>query len=259
MAMSSCWVGGDVLLKRWSDGVPEPVAHFAELEKSGAHRHDQAGAEQQRQTRRAPDHSVNCIVDLRDPFQHGKFPPLTQNKKADRTHQRLCLQKFRRIHFPLPGTPHSRRSPCAYQTMALSFCLRDTAAFPCGLTPSAPAAAGFSRVQGNASPHVFSVLSLCTAVHDRKTILYFAPMCKLFFHLMPHAPPECKAEWPEPACRVGAFSADVRGFQLPPYCLRQQGPTLGSSAGETPAPQAKNTTAPGRRGIGSGRRGRQCL
>ena len=40
------------------------------------------------------------------------------------------------------------------------------------------------------------------------------------------------------ACRVGAFSADVRGFQLPPYCLRQQGPTLGSSAGETPAPQA---------------------
>ena len=29
--------------------------------------------------------------------------------------------------------------------------------------------------------------------------------------------------------------------------------------GETPAPQAKNTTAPGRRGIGSGRRGRQCL
>ena len=131
--------------------------------------------------------------------------------------------------------------------------------FPCGLTPSAPAAAGFSRVQGNASPHVFSVLSLCTAVHDRKTIPYFAPMCKLFFHLMPHAPPECKAERPEPACRAGAFSADVRGFQLPPYCLRQQGPTLGSSAGETPAPQAKNTTAPGRRGIGSGRRGRQCL
>ena len=139
--------------------------------------------------------------------------------------------------------------------MALSFCLRDTAAFPCSLTPSAPAAAGFSRVQGNASPHVFPVLSLCTAVHDRKTIPYFAPMCKLFFHLMPHAPPECKAERPEPACRVGAFSADVRGFQLPPYCLRQQGPTLGSSAGETPAPQAKNTTAPGRRGIGSGRRG----
>ena len=65
--------------------------------------------------------------------------------------------------------------------MALSFCLRDTAAFPCSLTPSAPAAAGFSRVQGNASPHVFPVLSLCTAVHDRKTIPYFAPMCKLFF------------------------------------------------------------------------------
>ena len=86
-------VGGDVLVgKDGSDSVPEPVAHFAELEKSGAHRHDQAGAEQQRQTRRAPDHSVHCIVDLRDPFQHGKFPPLTQNKKADRTHQRLCLQ-----------------------------------------------------------------------------------------------------------------------------------------------------------------------
>ena len=84
---------GDVLVgEDRADGVPEPVAHFAELEKSGAHRHDQAGAEQQRQTRRAPDHSVNCIVDLRDPFQHGKFPPLTQNKKADRTHQRLCLQ-----------------------------------------------------------------------------------------------------------------------------------------------------------------------
>ena len=26
-------------------------------------------------------------------------------------------------------------------------------------------------------------------------------MCKLFFHLMPHAPPECKAERPEPPCR----------------------------------------------------------
>ena len=41
------------------------------------------------------------------------------------------------------------------------------------------------------------------------------------------------------ACGAGAFSADVRGFQLPPYCLRQQGPTLGSSAGETPVPQSR--------------------
>ena len=78
--------------------------------------------------------------------------------------------------------------------------------FPCGLTPSAPAATGFSRVQGNASPHVFPVLSLCTAVHDRKTIPYFAPMCKLFFHLMPHAPPECKAGRVEATLWDGSFS-----------------------------------------------------
>ena len=91
-------------------------------------------------------------------------------------------------------------------------------------------------------------LSSSFSVHScarQKDYTIFCPHVQaLFFHLMPHAPPECKAERPEPACRVGAFSADVRGFQLPPYCLRQQGPTLGSSAGETPAPQAKNTPPP---------------
>ena len=39
-------------------------------------------------------------------------------------------------------------------------------------------------------------------------------------------------------CRAGgspgSFPREIRGFQLPPYCLRQQGPTLGSFAGETP-------------------------
>ena len=76
---------------------------------------------------------------------------------------------------------------------------------------------------------------LCAQLCAIERLYHILPPCaSSFFHLMPHAPPECKAERPEPACRVGAFSADVRGFQLPPYCLRQQGPPLGSFAGETP-------------------------
>ena len=52
-------MGGDVLVgKDGSDGVPEPVAHFAELEKARAGAHPEAGAEQQCQTKRPPHHQA---------------------------------------------------------------------------------------------------------------------------------------------------------------------------------------------------------
>ena len=179
--------------------------------------------------------------------------------RAEPLFQRLCPQNSERSHFPQPGCAAFPAAPHCAKTMALSFCLRDTAAFPAALHLRHPLLRASPECRAML-PRTSFQFFLCAQLCAIERLYHILPPCaSSFFHLMPHAPPECKAERPEPACGVGAFSADVRGFQLPPYCLRQQGPTLGSSAGETPAPQAKNTTAPGRRGIGSGRRGRQCL
>ena len=92
-------VGGDVLIgKDGADGVPEPVAHPPELEKTGADAEPEAGAEQQRQTKGPPHHTVDHVVDPRDDVYHRNPPPNIPNKmRAEPLSQRLCPQKTQRM------------------------------------------------------------------------------------------------------------------------------------------------------------------
>ena len=122
------------------------------------------------------------------------FPPIHKTK-ADRTRQRLCPQNSERSHFPPPGRAAFPAAPHCAKTMALSFCLRDTAAFPCGLTPSAPAALkrrllqsartlpavhvffSSSGAQLCAIERLYHILSLC-ARHFIYHMLLFHLLCR---------------------------------------------------------------------------------
>ena len=174
-------VRGDVLVgEDRADGVPEPVAHFAELEKARAGAHPEAGAEQQCQTKRPPHHAIDGIVHLRDHLDHSLFPPIHKTK-ADRTHQRLCPQNSERSHFPQPGCAAFPAAPHCAKTMALSFCLRDTAAFPAALhlrhplyKRASPECTVFPR-----RARLFQFFRR-TVVRDRKTIPYSVLVRKTF-------------------------------------------------------------------------------
>ena len=122
------------------------------------------------------------------------FPPIHKTK-ADRTRQRLCPQNSERSHFPQPGRAAFPAAPHCAKTIALSFCLRDTAAFPCGLTPSAPAALkrgllqsartlpavhvffSSSGAQLCAIERLYHILSLC-ARHFVYRMLLFHLLCR---------------------------------------------------------------------------------
>ena len=83
-----------------------------------------------------------------------------------------CRRRVRRV----PG-----RTPLCAKDDALSFCLRDTAAFPAALHLRHPLR-GFlqsARIFPFAA-HVFSVLLLRTDVRDRKMIPYFVRLRKTF-------------------------------------------------------------------------------
>ena len=151
---------GDVLVgEDRADGVPEPVAHFAELEKARAGTHPEAGAEQQCQTKRPPHHAIDGIVHLRDHLDHSLFPPIHKTK-ADRTHQRLCPQNSERSHFPQPGCAAFPGCAPLRKDDGSVLLPERYSRFPCGLTPSAPTLQAGLLQSARSFPavHVFSVL-----------------------------------------------------------------------------------------------------
>ena len=106
--------------------------------------------------------------------------------------------------------------------MALSFCLRDTAPFPAALHLRHPLLRASPECGAYSPARLFSSFAMHSCTRQKDYIIF-----------CPHA----QALFPSYAARTA----------------RMQSRTAGT------APQAKNTTAPGRRGIGSGRQGRQCL
>ena len=172
---------GDVLVgEDRADGVPEPVAHFAELEKARAGAHPEAGAEQQCQTKRPPHHAIDGIVHLRDHLDHSLFPLYTKQKRTEPT--KGSARKIRSaLIFRSRGAPHFPAAPHCAKTMALSFCLRDTAAFPAALHLRHP-------LYKRASPECTVFLRRArlfqffrrTVVRDRKTIPYSVLVRKTF-------------------------------------------------------------------------------
>ena len=174
----------------------EPVAHLAELEKARAGAHPEAGAEQQRQPERPPHHAVDGVVHLCDDLDHTLVSPCTQKAKSGQNPPKALPAKFKCSHFSAAGVRRlPGRTHCAQKTMALSFCLRDTAAFPCGLTPSAPAALkrgllqsartlpavhvffSSSGAQLCAIERLYHILSLC-ARHFIYRMLLFHLLCR---------------------------------------------------------------------------------
>ena len=117
--------------KDGSNGVFHPVANVPELKSACPHRHDQTGAEQQRQTDRPPDHSIDRAVDACDGIQHPDFPLLLKN--AGRNLSRLCPHV--RMLIPHSGAHLSRQSHlcvCSFlpRTLLRIRCTQDIIKFP---------------------------------------------------------------------------------------------------------------------------------
>ena len=127
--------------------------------------------------------------------------------------------------------------------MALSFCLRDTAAFPAALhlrhplyKRASPECTVFPR-----RARLFQFFRR-TVVRDRKTIPYSVLVRKTFcisyaaFSSVMPTDEFCFCITSVLTGRPsGSFLREIRGFQLPPYCLRQQGPPSDHSLEKLPA------------------------
>ena len=74
-------------------------------------------------------------------------------------------------------------------------------------------------------------LKFCLESENRVPAEYSKGRCRPHPHRRRCARERVKGAQGQPGWE---FPREIRGFQLPPYCLRQQGPTLGSFAGETP-------------------------
>ena len=163
-----------------TDGVPEPVAHFTELEKARAGAHPEAGAEQQRQTKGPPYHTVDGVVHLCDHLDHSLFSPYTQNKSGQNPPKALPA-KFGALSFSAAG---ARRIPgCAPLRKDDGSVLLPERYSRLSLRPYT---FGTRRSKTRASPEctdpacrtrLFQFFRR-TVVRDRKTIPYFVLLCK---------------------------------------------------------------------------------
>ena len=177
-------VRGDVLVgEDRTDGVPEPVAHFTELEKARAGAHPEAGAEQQRQTKGPPHHTVDGVVHLCDHLDHSLFSPYTQNKSGQNPPKALPA-KFGALSFSAAG---ARRIPgCAPLRKDDGSVLLPERYSRLSLRPYT---FGTRRSETRASPECTDTACRTrlfqffrrTAVRDRKTIPYSVLVRKTFY------------------------------------------------------------------------------
>jgi hypothetical protein len=108
------------------------------------------------------------------------FPLYTKQKRTEPT--KGSARKIRSaLIFRSRGAPHFPAAPHCAKTMALSFCLRDTAAFPAALhlrhplyKRASPECTVFPR-----RARLFQFFRR-TVVRDRKTIPYSVLVCKTF-------------------------------------------------------------------------------
>ena len=75
-------VPGNVLVENAADGVLHPMAEMGELEALCHDCHQNAGGDQQRQHRDAPDEAVDGAVDLRDFVDHNVFLLMKNGSRA---------------------------------------------------------------------------------------------------------------------------------------------------------------------------------
>ena len=122
--------------------------------------------------------------------------------------------------------------------MALSFCLRDTAPFPAALHLRHPLLRASPECGAYSPARLFSSFAMHSCTRQKDYII-FCPLVQVLFSIL------CTLPARDAAARA-PIDKVRRGFpakELPPHRRYIQ----------------KNTTAPIRRGIGTGRQGRQCL